>query len=339
MTKFSLFFLTVIGALFVYGTRDVPQTDLDEDKTEREVLRRHREKDPRFIKYENVHLWWDNVPASITETGLNHEFQTNIHPDDYAGPESCKACHAKNHKTWSQHPHRWMNALADTSTVKGDFSGDASISYLGGMGTFYREGEEYRMGLDRERDNVRRVYAITQTIGSRFYQYYVGKQLEGPEPDSHDFYKTDHVLPFGYWLDAEEWVPVVHVGDEGELPDGIRADPFAINTIEFHPYATRCNYCHTTFPLADMFIRDAALVSQYAPAPVHFSMSNYLADAHPSVWDGTQYTSDLSNEAVDQVVQQVHNFEAPQHAVTLGISCEACHLGSKQHVRQKLTPP
>ncbi|MEO2014656.1 MAG: hypothetical protein ABGZ53_09810 [Fuerstiella sp.] len=337
--KLSLFFLTVMGVFFGFELRDGPRTDFDEDKTEREILRRYHDKDPRVIKHENASLWWDNVPASITETSLNHQSQSNIHPDDYAGPESCKVCHEKNYKAWSVHPHRWMNALADTSTVKGDFSGDASISYLGGIGTFYREGEEHRMRLDRKRDNVRRVYAITQTIGSRFYQYYVGRQLEGPEPDSHDFYKTDHVLPFGYWLDAEEWVPVVHVGDEGELPDGIRADPFAMNTIEFHPYATRCNYCHTTFPLGDMFIRDAALVSEYAPAPVHFSMPGYLAESHPSVWDGTKYPSDLTDNAVAHVVQEVHDFEAPGHAVTLGISCEACHLGSKEHVQHKLTPP
>ena len=40
------------------------------------------------------------------------------------------------------------------------------------------------------------------------------KQVEGPEPKSHHFYSKDHVLPFGYWLQQKEWVPVIHIGPE-----------------------------------------------------------------------------------------------------------------------------
>ena len=115
-----------------------------------------------------------------------------------------------------------MNALATNERVKGDFSGQAFIEYLGGKATFFREGEGYRMEL--KRDSTRLLYAIHQTIGSRFFQYYVGKLIEGPFSPEHVYFQVDHVLPFGYWLDRHEWVPIVHVWPE--VPDDERFDPF-----------------------------------------------------------------------------------------------------------------
>jgi hypothetical protein len=106
------------------------------------------------------------------------------------------------------------------------------------------------------RGTTRKIYQVNQTIGSRFFQYYVGKQLEGPEDNGHKFFRNNHVLPFGYWIDRSEWVPVVHIGSE--LPDEKRHDPFDRPATEppfFSQYNQECNYCHTTFPLGDMMIR------------------------------------------------------------------------------------
>ena len=75
-----------------------------------------------------------------------------------------------------------------------------------------------------ERDGIRRTYQINQTIGSRHFQYYVGKEIEGPESSKHQFFTKDHVLGFGYWLEQKEWVPVVHIGQEAE--DWKRPEPF-----------------------------------------------------------------------------------------------------------------
>ena len=71
--------------------------------------------------------------------------------------------------------------------------------------------------MSYERGELSRLYEISQTIGSRYYQYYIGKGLKGIEPLGHPFYQMDHVLPFGYWLDRNAWVPIVHVHEE--LPE------------------------------------------------------------------------------------------------------------------------
>ncbi len=184
----------------------------------------------------------------------------------------------KNYDGWSQHSHRWMNALATEATVKGDFSEVAAISYMGGQATFRRTDDGYRMELVR--DSVRRLYDVTQTIGSRFFQYYVGRALEGPEPPGHRAYLVDQVLPFGFWLDRQEWVPVVHVGLD-EAPDAEREDPFARNAtdVSFSPYY-ECNSCHTTFALGDELTRNFWSLGRHPPVPLQWSMSDYLNEAH-----------------------------------------------------------
>jgi predicted CXXCH cytochrome family protein len=295
------------------------------------VHRTARPELPRILaRGQQLTVWWDNLPDEIQGGTDSSGAESNIRPADYSGPQSCQPCHAGNYELWSKHPHRWMNALADSSTVRGDFSGTASISYGGGRATFSREGDDFFMRLQRA--EVRRTYRVTQTIGSRFFQYYVGRQVEGPEPKNHHFYKNDHVLPFGYWLKLNEWVPVIHIG-RVEGPDGTRPDPFAPadHGDSYAEYAVGCNSCHTTFALGDMFARRPLQMGAHAPLPMHWSMRGYLRQAHPELLDPASGPM-TGDEKISNAMQ---HWTAPEHAVTLGVSCEACHLGAKRHAESK----
>ncbi|MCH8828385.1 MAG: hypothetical protein IID45_02280 [Planctomycetes bacterium] len=175
---------------------------------------------PRFPRVGNITLWWDDVPKDVLRNSVRVQDESNIRLSDYSGPESCRDCHSSNYEKWSVHPHRWMNAEATPSTLLGDFSGNASLSYLKGTARFYQKNGTYRMELTR--GSIRREYRIMQTIGSRFQQYYVGRLLSGPEPRSHPAYSVNHLLPFGYWLSRKMWVPTVHIGSarvEGKKGD------------------------------------------------------------------------------------------------------------------------
>jgi predicted CXXCH cytochrome family protein len=278
----------------------------------------------------NLTVWWDALPNELLSTSVPSGPESNIHPSDYLGrPESCQACHKKNYESWSRHPHRWMNAMADPSTVKGDFSPGAAISYRGGRATFVREGDDFFMHLQRGR--LRRSYRITQTIGSRFFQYYIGRQIEGPEEKGHHFYSKDHVLPLGYWLAQKEWVPTIHIGRE--VADNRRVDPFQPpdSGPYYAEYAASCNSCHTTFPLADLLGRRTKQVGEFAPVPMHWSMRGFLESAHPELLDAA--TGRVKSEPDGS--NPMHHWEAPQYAATLGVSCEACHLGARRHVESE----
>jgi hypothetical protein len=274
-------------------------------------------------------VWWDALREDIRSRSTLGGEESNIHPADYIGPEACRECHSTNYEAWSHHPHRWMNMPASGQTVLGDFSGTATLSYRGGKAVFTREAGAYHMRL--ERGSLRRNYLITQTIGRRFFQYYVGRQLQGPEPAQHHFYHKDHVLPFGWWLDEKEWVPVVHIGPE--RPDEERPDPFAPPDSGSHyaEYASSCNYCHTTFPLGDLLGRRPQQMGEHVPLPLHWSIRPYLAAARPTdlqrIMDRPRPFEMMNNPML--------NWDAARYAATYGVSCEACHLGAREHVESR----
>jgi hypothetical protein len=305
-----------------------------------ESRRKALEADPRFVTFGAVTFWWDSVPKEVQQVSLETGPQSNLHKGDYIGPDSCRECHQKNYDDWSIHPHHRMNAIADNANVLGDFSGDASIDYMDGNATFFVQDDQYRMRL--QRGSTQLVYDIAQTIGSRFFQYYVGRLIEGPFDEDHSYRTVNHVLPFGYWLQKKMWVPVVHVG--GELRDLQRDDPFDLPAvpargIDFIPYASNCSQCHTTFPMGDDLTRKPEVIARHVPQAFHWNMADYFREQHPELWGEIEHAADVSSEKIHWFPQQLMDYEASEHAVTLGVSCEACHLGSRAHAEDpKISP-
>ena len=291
----------------------------------------------RVTVQDDLILWWDDISSEVRNASLPTDNRgSNIHPDDYVGPDACRKCHQKNYDDWSKHPHRWMNALATDETVKGDFSG-VSIEYMGGTATFEQADETRQMVLARD-DQVR-TYDIRKTIGSRFFQYYIGRLVEGPEPESHPLRHTNQVLPFGYWLEPGEWVPIVHVGPE--FPDEKRIDPFHVpvepeSGKDYYEYTLECSGCHTTFPLGDDYIRKHPVMARHVPGPSHWYAGAYVESTNPALLASTGLDT---NEGLKALVADFCGREPEDHGVTFGISCEACHLGCREHAQNKSLMP
>ena len=199
---------------------------------------------------------------------------------DYVGPARCGECHGDEHARWSQSLHSVMNQRAETGgAVIGDFA--ATLPYRGGEARFARDGEAYTMTLARGASSVR--YRITRTIGVRGLQEYVGV-ADGT---------TEEVrLPFAWWPRRAGWYPQPYY-DSWLAEDDL--DPY---TQVREPWATRCPWCHSTYPFAQRIARSAA-------RGLGHGLDRYYT-AHD---DGSR------------VGQQV----------TVGISCESCHLGGRAH--------
>lgn len=314
-------------------------------------------QEPRGFQFGKLGLLWDSMPPDVRMRLKPTSVFSNIMPQDHVGPDACSECHKKNYAQWSQHPHRWMNAVANDKTVKGDFSGASQMEYLGGVATFFRSGSEFRMRF--QRDDLEREYLITQTIGSRFHQYYVGIGVVGPEPQEHDYYHVDFVLPFGYWLDRKAWVPVVHIFEEkpeGERwesvellkPSGSSQEVDEVGTsrgVFDHSqqlgvaYARSCNFCHTTFALGDKMVRNPKRVGPSMVENTLLEMSDYVSAVHPELWSGVHAPEVLPSEGLEALIDNFVAFDAREHAVTLGVSCEACHLGCRQHAENENSKP
>ena len=305
-----------------------------------ESLQKKRAANPRRERVGRLTLWFDEYPDDGYEAWQATGPHSNLRKQDYADPQTCRKCHKKNYDAWHEHPHRKMNLLASADTVVGDFSGDASIRYRGGTATFATGEDGLQMTLSR--GETTRVYGVDETIGSRFFQYYVGSLVKGPEPEAHPMYQARFVLPFGYWLDEKQWVPVVHVSEE--VADDLRGDPFEVavdaqDGKDFYSYNRHCANCHSTFALGDLMLRAFPRMGRYSPHSIHFSMPGFIADAHPEIWPAGKRSFDLSQDQMTSIMGQVTQWTASEHGVSMGVSCGACHLGVKEHAEGRMKKP
>ncbi|MBL4844501.1 MAG: hypothetical protein JKY65_03150, partial [Planctomycetes bacterium] len=232
--------------------------------------------------------------------------RSNIHRGDYVGPEACAECHEEKYAAWKLHPHSRMNLNASPATVLGDFSG-AVLNYGGGQALFERSGDLFFMTITRQEQ--RRRYRVTRTVGSRFTQMYVGLQVEGPEPKDDPVYRREGKLPFGYWLSRQAWFPESYF-DSDCPPEYDPKGQISLPAEDAHQTTWRknCIYCHNTYPYAERLRAQAGTTG--FPAKDLSLRDSAPPDAEPGL--------------------------APSELVTLGISCESCHFGGRDHAKREL---
>lgn len=245
--------------------------------------------------------------------------RTNILPGDYVGPEACNGCHDDRYEQWRSHPHSRMNARATDETVRGDFSGKR-VQVPQGEAIFANENGKRTMTLIRG-EKVVRSYVITRTVGSRFMQFYIGRQVVGPEPAGDPIYVDEVKLPYGYWFKLARWLPVSYFDPVGAetMPDGTPAfDPF--DHPRNHRYASNCMLCHNTYP----YVYRLAL-----PDALHGIPGD---DGHvdlPALTAAISASMDLSGTKPIR-----ERLDPDRDLVTLGVSCESCHFGGREHAKE-----
>ncbi len=274
-----------------------------------------------------VTYWWDEAPEEVTKARVDTGGNSNIRPEDYAGAETCKRCHEEQYNDWMTHSHRLMNVMATPENVVGDFSGKA-MDYLGGRVEFFTEEGRYRMAYAK--DGIRRVYDIERTIGSRFTQYYAGRMIEGPDPADAPCRNVTHVLALGWWIDKREWVPAVHV--QGGDTDEEGWDPYDANNLT--SYDQHCGSCHVTVGAGDLLLRSGGRkrITEFVPRPVSFQFSEYLAEVHPDRVKKVASWRETPGLEILDAFESLNGIDLTKQAVQLGIACEACHNGCKEHV-------
>ncbi len=234
---------------------------------------------------------------------------SNVRKEDYVGPEVCGSCHDDRYQQWQGNLHRKMNQLvSEAGAVQGDFA-NARVAYAGGIATFDQRGDQYSMGFERDGKLYRR-YRITRTIGSRYMQEYVGVQEVGPEPEGHEVYSTEIRLPFGFLLSRESWLHQQYFdswhGAEFDAGGDIAHNPFdPVQT----PWRGRCAWCHNTY-----------------------AFENRLARLQGATQIGSGIELLYVDQASDSGIQE--NLLPIEDLVSVGISCESCHFGGREHAEE-----
>lgn len=253
----------------------------------------------------------DPGPRRSASSPSAAEPYSNLLSEDYVGPETCRKCHPQNHARWNEHPHSRMNALADEGAVLGDFSG-ARLPYAEGEAVFRKQDGRFLVEYFRK-GRKSRAFKVTRTIGWRYLQEYVGVQIEGPEPADDVLYREETRLKFGYVLKDKRWLPQCYLDAPDNEPeyreDGRpRYDPF---DPERTPFNQRCIHCHNTYPY-ELRLYSSERLLGFPPAPA--AGIEALLRTRPA------YREQQSNSVLP-----------PRSLVTVGISCESCHFGGREH--------
>ena len=226
------------------------------------------------------------------------EASSTILAADYIGPAACGDCHAEQLAAWTRGLHRTMNQRVDgrrAAPVLGDFGG-AVVPYAGGEARFTRDVRGPVMTLAR--GDVVLAYRVTRTIGTRALQEYVGV-LQGAGAPGEDAGEEVR-LPFAWWVRPAGWYPQPYFD-----PWFAREGDFDAYAPVTEAWATRCPWCHTTYPFAQRLTRAAQRTVGHG-LEQHFTLPGAPVPADP--------------ERLDVAAQ-----------VSPGISCESCHLGGRAH--------
>ncbi|MCL4225485.1 MAG: cytochrome c family protein [Myxococcales bacterium] len=237
-------------------------------------------------------------------------FASNIRREDYVGPAVCGECHAEQHARWQGSLHAVMNQEADRpGAVAGDFGG-VTVAYGGGRARFERDRGAPVMALTDARGVTRR-YRVTRTIGARALQEYVGVLVGEGGEGAEGADGVERRLPFGWWLARPGWYPQPYFDAWfGAEHDAAGQPTFDAFTADPAPWATRCAWCHNTYPFELRLLRD------------------------PTIGHGPEAHVELvttERAAAERARLRDDNLLPVDALVTVGVSCESCHLGGRGH--------
>jgi len=273
-------------------------------------------------------------PAGTPTRGSRREVKSNIARADYAGSAACARCHKAIADKWSASPMHNMTRVIGPENGK-------SISQAPWSGLALRFKDD-RVELE-EKNGARIVhvhstrfgdadYRVTRVIGGHHREDYAGVPL------GHENATDEVVLPISYLLWSKKFRYKGYSVMSRERP-GVAAGPVWNRT---------CIFCHNTAPYLDVMLgglvdRHAAFQGELVDPLLPRAMrAHVVIDDHSALDDaledeiehlsGTRPGGSDENLAWKTIAATRDHFAA-KDLVEVGIGCEACHGGSKEHAR------
>jgi predicted CXXCH cytochrome family protein len=263
---------------------------------------------------------------------------------DYAGSDSCAGCHVEITTAWRGSPMHLMTRVPGTAHIRAPFDGaafefkdDRAVLSREGGGAGDQGGERFvRIVSPRYGDHT---YQVTRVIGGRVREDFAGIELG---VDRRPIPGPELLLPVSYVFETKSFRLKGYSVLVGERP-GLRAGGV---------WSETCIFCHNTTPYFDSLW--GALAGRGAPSYQGEVVDRLLpvdrqwrlgvaADGDKALAEavaremtvvGGRPPPEAANRR-DTLVHGIrevrHRFDA-RHFVEIGIGCEACHGGSRQHV-------
>ncbi len=284
------------------------------------------------------------VVASPSASRSGTVVKSNVLRADYAGSAACERCHGAIYAEFMKSHMHNMTRLATDVTVRAPFDGQV-FHFRGDSVTMEdHDGRRY-MRVDTKRSGEE-LFRITKVIGGHYREDYVGQKVDGTDADSRPIYDGhgEAVMPVSWVLFASTWRYKgysVMVHERNRIAVGMA-------------WRQTCIFCHNTTPRLTTLYDDLSPEGGVYQGSVSDRLLPPDRTWHvvPTDRDGlaravsdevallgaARPTGDLAQVLHDAIGETRRRFDE-KNLVELGIGCETCHNGSKEHVADPATRP
>lgn len=265
--------------------------------------------------------------------------RSNVTREDYAGSRACAGCHAAQYRTWQRSPMHRMTRLADPSSIRAPFAGESLELGSDRVTMMSREGARFmQLSPASGKDQL---YRVTRVIGGRYREDYAGIRVD-PNAPLGPALDAERILFASYLLFDKTWR---YKGYSVMVRARPGLEPGMV-------WKQSCIFCHNTVPrlalyydelLGDEGASYQGSASNDLPADrgFEYQIDDELrierALTRELVHLGQTPPTDPSLEALlGEAVQATRQHFDEDHLIELGIGCEACHGGSREHAEHPL---
>ncbi len=272
----------------------------------------------------------------------------NVEASDYVGSESCAPCHADLVQAFTASPMHRMTRDVDKTTLEAPFHGE-SMSLGDDRATLTtRDGARF-VSVESGATHATLVYRVTRVIGGHHREDFVGVlEPRAPEESESDSHKHKHkqtddelVLPVSYLIAKKRLRYKGYSVMVRERPS-LNAGPVWNRT---------CIFCHNTVPLLSTLY--GALGAKktggnaYQGEVVDRLLGDNLAFRYTATNDdalrdgltreatrlGGALEGDTREGWLRSIIGLTRSHFTGKKLLEVGIGCEACHGGAREHVQ------
>lgn len=280
--------------------------------------------------------------ASRQERAAPAQMKSNILFRDYVGSAACRECHRQIYEAWSRSAMHQMTRTAAAASIGAPFAGEV-FGFMSDRATLFREGGQRYMRVE-SRQFENRLFAVTKVIGGHYREDFVGIQVDRTGPGAQAF-GDERVLPVSYLKFDRSYRYKGYSVFSPERP-GLKRGP---------TWRQTCIFCHNTPAYFSTLFDELSGTdtrsyqgAQSIELPKRkwfdFKVSDpeQLGEAVVEELGRLGYENPLPDSIEDQLATSIETTRrryGEAHLVELGIGCEACHGGCREHVQDPIVLP
>jgi len=285
--------------------------------------------------------------ASDSVSNVSHagEVRSNLLRGDYAGSAACAGCHERQYAAWLDSPMHRMTRDLQKTQINAPFAGN-SFEFRGdSLRLEQTDGQRFMRLHAAGAQQSDTLFRVTKVIGGRYREDFVGVEVDPAAPlaaiRSDQF--AERILPVSYLVFNGEWRYKgysVMVRERSTLEPGV-------------VWKTGCIFCHNTAPTLSLLLDDvyaeygerahsyqgSASVELPSDKRPHYAVSDERAlkralTAELAYLGKPRDIDDYGlKRALTASIDGTRDGFDEQHLVELGIGCEACHGGAREHTQ------